>query len=261
MCEIKQKEPTEEFDRCWNAAGKHLQSQTHDGNLSWLKATLTPPFLEHLSFRLSNQLFFIRVEDADGNACGPGNPDGFRTVAEGCEGHACRMPMRFNGAKWETTESGWGLVDDKTGRIINPIEMISDQKIEMTRWEVHGFAVQVVRDYIKDKLGCDQISAQGNPDLDPAIWFARNGASRWVVIRAVKYPESKASPPENIADIAACCFRKSKIGYFASVAVANADDPFDSKFPPLPLWRGHGMYVSFQGLQEITHDARIKPPV
>ena len=77
MYAIKMHEPSEEFARCWNAAGTHLSVSAQDGFLSWLKADLTPPFLEHLSFRMGNQLFFDRIDDVDKNLRGPGNPGGF----------------------------------------------------------------------------------------------------------------------------------------------------------------------------------------
>ena len=47
--------------------------------------------------------------------------------------------------------------------------------------------------------------------------------------------------------------RLSKIGYFASVAIANADDASDpiTKSPRKPLWRGHAMTVQYSGLGRI----------
>jgi hypothetical protein len=44
-----------------------------------------------------------------------------------------------------------------------------------------------------------------------------------------------------------------KVGKSAlpSVAVANAEDPFDSAKGPVPLWRGHGMHVRFTGLAAV----------
>ena len=75
MYDIPMQEPSEYFARCWQAAGRHLQAQAHNVPLNWLKAELVPPFLEHLSFRIGNQLFFVRVEDVDGKVEGP-NPRG-----------------------------------------------------------------------------------------------------------------------------------------------------------------------------------------
>lgn len=35
MHDIDMHEVSDEFATCWQAAGRHLQSQTHDGQLSW----------------------------------------------------------------------------------------------------------------------------------------------------------------------------------------------------------------------------------
>jgi hypothetical protein len=72
----------------------------------------------------------------------------------------------------------------------------------------------------------------------------------WVVVRAARYPTSKASPPANWQQIAERCAGLGKFGHFASVSVANADDTFDpgGTAPPEPLWRGHGMLARFEGL-------------
>ena len=57
--DIDMHEVSDEFAKCWQAAGKHLDSQSHRGE--WLKASLSPPFLEHLSFRLENQVFLFAL--------------------------------------------------------------------------------------------------------------------------------------------------------------------------------------------------------
>lgn len=253
MYDIEMQEASEEFAGCWRAAGRHLQSRT-DGALGWLKADLAPPFLEHLSFRMGNRLYFVRVDDIDGHVKGPGNKDGFRIIAEGCKGIACKMPMRRVGSDWKPELPGWGLIDAETDRPIDPVALISDERVEMTDWEVHDFAVQVVRDHVVEKLGCELMSSQGNPHVDPSIWFVGDNGPEWVVVRSVRFPERDAKKPTNLADIAANCARLSAIGHFASVAVANSEDSFDvsGRVPPLPLWRGHSMYVAFKGLILVT---------
>ena len=255
MYSIEMNEPSEEFALCCNAAAYHLQTQTHDGLLPWLKGDLTPPILEHMSFRLGNQLFFIRVDDVDGRIEGPGNRDGFRTIARGCNGRACLMPMRFNGEIWEAAYSGWGLIDDLTGMPIDPFNLVSNQKIEMTDWEVHDFAVQIVRDHVVSDLGFQLMSSQGNPAVNPSLWFVGETGPEWVAVRAVKFPERDAPMPSNIAAIAASCAHLSTTGHFASVAVAGAEDAFDrtDDVPVLPLWRGHGIEVRFEGLAALTN--------
>jgi hypothetical protein len=55
-----------------------------------------------------------------------------------------------------------GLLDARTGKPIDPIALVSDERIEMTDWELQDFAVQIVRDHL-DKTGKKQMSWQGNP--------------------------------------------------------------------------------------------------
>ena len=148
MHDIHMAEVNEEFARCWNAAGLHIQNQAQGPLQSWLRAHLNPPFLEHLSFRLGNQLFYIQLEDVDGRLKTPGNRDGLLAIADGSAGHACVMPMRKIGATWAPTEPGWGLLDARTRQAVTPPALISDEKIVMTDWELQDLAVQVVRDHL-----------------------------------------------------------------------------------------------------------------
>jgi hypothetical protein len=68
----------------------------------------------------------------------------------------------------------------------------------------------------------------------------------------VRYPQKAAKHPENWLQIAESCARIGKVGHSASVSVANADDAFDrtGAVPAMPLWRGHALLASFDGLVE-----------
>jgi hypothetical protein len=100
MHDIEMHEITEQFAQCWRTAGRHIERQAQGPLQSWLKSSLSPPFLEHLSFRLGNQLFFVRIEDADGVLEVPGSRIGLLAVAEGCKGYPCIMPMRYRAGVW-----------------------------------------------------------------------------------------------------------------------------------------------------------------
>jgi len=254
MHNIEMQEMSPEFLECWQAAGLHLDKQVQGGINTWLRAHPYPPVLEHLSFRLGNQLFFIRVEDVDGKVEGPGSMGGLFSVSEGCGGHACLMPMKrkFFGRDWTADVPGWGLLDARSRTPISPFELVTDEKVEMTRWELHDFAVQVVRGQL-EKDGYHLMSWQGNPDVDPSIWFVGDSKKpEWVVVRAVRYPEKEAARPANWGAIAARCAQTGDIGHFASVAFASADDPFDpTGASAVPLFRGCGVHVRYEGLDRI----------
>ena len=252
MYEIEMQEMSTEFLKCWQAAGMHLNKQVQGGIQSWLRAHPYPPFLEHLSFRIGNQLFFVRVEDVDEKLKGPGTLRGLHSIAEGNKGYACLMPMKktFLGNKWVPEESGWGLIDAVTKALIDPFTLVTDEKIEMSSWELHDMAVQIVRDYLKNE-GYQLMSWQSNPDVDPAIWFVGDSQGpEWVVVRAIRYPANKALRPEKWQVIAHQCSHMSKIGHFASVAIVSTDQKFESDIEPaVPLWRGHAMHVRFTGFE------------
>lgn len=256
MYEIEMQEMSEAFFHCWKAAGIHLSEQVDGGLQSWLRAHPYPPFLEHLSFRLGNQLFFVRVVDADGHVRGPGNPRGFITAARMAAGRACILPMKktLYGGAWVADMPGWGLLDPDTSRPIDPVALVTDQKIEMTPWEVHDMAVQFVRDYLQ-KQGFELMSWQGNPEVEPSIWYiGKTKRPEWVVVRSAKFPADSASRPANWQAIADSFSKTSSTGHFASVALVSVDQPFDSDDEqPVPLWRGHGMHARFTGLESSSN--------
>jgi hypothetical protein len=208
--------------------------------------------MEHLSFRLGNQLFFVHVEDVDNNVYGPGTYDSLFAVAEESKGHACIMPMRKTDKadEWIADIPGWGLIDASTKKPINPVSFVTDEKIEMTSFELHDMAVQVVREYI-EKKGYELMSFQGNPEIDPSIWFiGETKGPEYVVVRAARYPEDHAKIPENLKEIEKQCLAISSTGFFASVAMANDEQKFDTPDEkPIPLWRGCHMYINFPGLE------------
>ncbi len=254
MHDVHMAEVTEDFARCWNAAGLHIQNQAQGPLQSWLRAHLNPPFLEHLSFRLGNQLFFIQLEDVDGRLETPGNPEGLLAIAEGCAGHACLMPMRRVGVDWEPTELGWGLVDARTRKPIDPPVLISDEKIVMTDWELQDFAAQVVRDDLT-KEGRELMSWNGDPRITPSLWFIGDAGPEWVIVRTRRGLAVGGDSNENLAatnDGFRFLLDKGP-GHYAAVAVINASDPSLSGVgehaDPMPLYRGHGMYVDYKGMK------------
>lgn len=252
MYDIEMHEMSGDFFTCWKAAGLHLDKQVDGGIKFWLRADPYPPFLEHLSFRLGNQLFFVRIEDVDEEVSGPGTLHGLSSVANGTNGHACILPMKrmLTGNSWVPDLPGWGLLNAHTRLPLNPVELVTDEEIEMTHWELHDMAVQVVRDSLQ-KDGFQLMTSQGNPEVDPSIWFVgKTEKPEWVVVRAVKFPANQAERPANWSDIAKSCSRLSPTGHFASVAVCSGAQPFmSSDEVAVPLWRGHSMHVRFTGLE------------
>jgi hypothetical protein len=174
----------------------------------------------------------------------PGNRSGLQYIAECCKGHACLMPMRRHAGTWQPDAPQWGLLDLQTGGLVDPVELISEELIEMTDWEVQDVAVKFVRDHLQ-KAGRKLMSWQSNPAVNPSMWFVGDDGPEWVLVRAVRYPKALAGFPQDWPQIADSCAKTSEIGHFVSISVANGDYAFDptGALPAAPLWRGHALRV------------------
>lgn len=261
MYHIESQEMSDAFFACWQAALRHLNHQVDGGIPSWLRAIPEPPFLEHLSFRLGNQLFYIRVEDVDRRIEGPGSLEGVLWVAEETNGHACLLSMqRTLDGRWAPVHAGWGLIDAHTRSAVHPAALVTDARIDMTPWERHDLAVQIVRDHLID-TGREVIAWHGNPTVDPAIWFI--GASQtpeWVVVRVATVPDPPPSRPDDWEAIMCACAHISRVGHFAPLRLCHPQQPMDAAdAAALPLWRGHGVAALFTGLESHDPDAALRP--
>ena len=249
MYEIKMHQVSDDFKSCWHTAMMHLETRGREV-IKWLKSDLVPPFLDHISFRIGNQLFFIRLEDKDNNLDTPSNPDGLKMIADGCDGIACHMPMIRKGINWEVDASDWGLINPKTKELINPFDIVTNENIIMTDWEIQDFAVQVVRNYIKDKLGFKIFLSQGNPSVYPSLWFKGKEKDECVIVGSARFGGYIPELPTNIDDIIKTVSNVTDKVHFASVCFYHPKQKYNNDV--LPLYKGHGTAIKFNGLRTLT---------
>jgi hypothetical protein len=243
---------TEAFHACWYAAAVHLSAQGQ-GAINWLKATPTPPFLEHLSFRLGNQLFFVRVEDIDEVEIGPGNRGGVISIAEGTGGHACIIYMKLDRTgEWRPATSGWGLLKVEDEGMIDPPSLISEELIEISEWEMQDIAVQVVRGILEDQ-GHTVESWQGSPHLNPSIWYRKNGVRTWVIVRSCKYPEQQGTLPSEVMSLRQKFEAQGFLGEYGLVSLSSLDSNLASarSSGADSIFRGHMVSAQFRELLPI----------
>ncbi len=244
---IEQEPPSDAFQELWSYAGRHLKSQAREV-LRWLRSDLEPPIAEHLSFLLGNQLFFVFVESED---IFYGNLDLFLQAAEAAKAVPCILPMQKIGAEYKPMLYGWGLVHAKTKEPVNPSELVSEELIEISDWELHDFAIHIVKTHL-ERDGKAVFQTQANMEIDPSIWFEENGENYWVVVRGGRHPTRVVEMPANLAAIKKYCAHRAAGGFFAPVILANSDDPFEPGGKnSLPLYRGHGVFVKYGGLQSV----------
>ena len=250
MHRIKKHSLDSQLFECWKAAGQHLNNQVPGGINSWLNAQFGNPSPEHFSFRLGNQLFFVRLSIIDDGLDFPGSGHLVQELADDANGWALGMPMKSCRDGWVPAHPGWGTLRLGVGEPINPVELVSAEQIEMSDWELHHFAVQIVSDQLAQS-GKKVRSTQGHMAIDPSVWVEGPDGSEWVVVRATRFPISEAERPEQLSELFDELRQSSCRGYFASVSVANADQTPGDQSPALPLLRGHGMNVRFTGFQEL----------
>jgi hypothetical protein len=192
----------------------------------------------------------VRIQDADASLSIPGSMTGLLAIADGCKGHPCIMLMRREGGVWLPISPSWGLVHARSSQPVHRRHWLQPNPIEMTHWELHDFAVQIVRDHLA-KAGRKVMTWVGQPGIDPSLWFVGDSGREWVVVRSVRYPLPRADRPANWDQIVERCARLGKVGHFASVSVASGDETFDPKgaAPVTPLWRGHALLVKYAGLE------------
>ena len=244
MYDIDSTPASKEFLECWQATGRHIQSWGGRG-VNWIKADPYPPFLEHFSFFYGNQVYFVRIEDADGILDIPGNPTGFLSIARAWGGHACRIVMRKRGALgWKPVHPGWALQDVESGEFLNPKALATDEKIEIGPWELFDFASQVVRDALVKK-GYDILSSGRNPDIFPSIWVDSPKGREWILVTASRFPELTAAIPEGFTSVKKELELRGYHGNLAHV-VFRSLNPEDKR-----IIRGEGADVDFQGLKPL----------
>jgi len=211
---------------------------------------LNQPLVEHLSFRLGNQLFFVFVEVEHVVALSGASKRLFLEVSREANATPCVLKMQRSGVTFGPTDTGWSMIDAVTGRGVNPAEMVSDELIEISDWELQDFAVQIVRTRL-EKENKEVQTWQSSLHIDPSIWFEAGAGQCWVVVRGVRYPKLQADRPANLEDIKSFCAERSKTGFFASVSAANEDDLCEGASHPTPLYRGHPMAVRCEGLEPL----------
>jgi hypothetical protein len=253
---IPMRKPCSAFIDAYNSMGAHFNGlrKMMPESFSFLRMQPVPPLLDHLSFKIGNQIFFVYMDPLDQSVEPVSNLGAMIDFAENSAAIPCLMLMKRTSLGWEPATSGWGLVDARTGKPVNPPDLVTDELIEMSDWELHDFAVQVVRNTLAEQEDINVTSYCSNPGIDPSVWFldSETGEEGYVVVHGARYPNLEAAPPEDPESLIEHCAFRTRNAFFASVGAANNEDPFDPDALTngnfLPLYRGGGMVVRYQGL-------------
>ena len=267
--QIDTNEPSELFQRARNVTGQTLQEQfKREGgkvepslDYMWVKAELTWPSFDHLTFGYGNQIFSVLVDLTDAGRSGLTKQEIDRCVEACAANNLIPCAFQIDARSMRPLSAGWNLSHLVTQKVVVPSEWINSDKIEMSEWELRNFCIQIVRSHIGESRGevmsfCDVLA------IDPQIWFKDNSGNRaWVVVR--HFPQITGD--EKSAWIG---FEKSNPqlsdfdGYLAAVSIASGEPilksrdgaiiPLSQRFTgDAPLYRGDEFFIKFEGLQRI----------
>ena len=219
----------EDFQECWTVAGnfinncgKNYKKAELEGFFSWLRAHLSPPLIEHLSFRFGNKIYFIQIYDIDYNLKTPNdNVEGLVRFSKRCSAIPCLLPMKRDQKKiWSPVGKGWCLISAIDGSQIDPIKLLTNEKIEMSDWEVHDTCVTLIKDKLYNQ-GNEILSWQSNPDVFPSLWYCDEEGPKYVIVGSGRYPKTEILKPKNLEDIKEEASKMSPNGFYCYVILRN----------------------------------------
>jgi hypothetical protein len=250
-------EPSELFLEARQIAGVHLQEQfrqfdngpfnaRHRG-FTWIKAELTYPAFDHLTFGFKNSIFSVLIELIDETDSSLTEIQRTRWVEACTEYNLIPCLFKINciamshGYNLTPVDEIWNLFEVDGQKLVDPVLVATDVDTEMSAWEIHNFAIQVVRQNIEEE-GHEVLSFCDLIEVNPQIWFLdEDGNKNWVIVQSSTGQELPFIDPWR-------GFEQSNEqllpfnGYFAGVQISS-EKPM--------LYRGDGMFVDFEGLEQI----------
>ena len=268
--EIDRNEPTHQFLRARAVAGAILEAQFKkevgkvepSKDYRWIKAELTWPSFDHLTFGYGNQIFSVLVEVTDGQQSSLTQRDRNRCSEVALENNLIPCVFPVDSTAMRPLADGWNLIHLVDHGQVIPGERATDERIPMSEWELRNFAIQIVRNHLEEKLNVKVLSFCDVMGIDPQIWFEdAEGARQWVIVRHYRLIHGNEKQ-EFIGSERSNAQLRPYDGHFAAVSFASSE-PFlydlDGSHIPLskrfdgsaPLYRGDGFYIKFDGIQRI----------
>ena len=95
-----------------------------------------PPWLEHFCFSLGNQIFFICIEDVDGQLQTPTDSSHCIHAASLVGGIPCVIQVKEADENWHPVTADWGLIHAQTRQTVDPPTYVTPARVEISDWEL-----------------------------------------------------------------------------------------------------------------------------
>jgi len=250
-------EPSELFLEARQMAGGQLQEQFRQFNdsplptrykgFTWIKAELTYPSFDHLTFAFKNSIFSVLVEliDETGSSLTAIQKDRWTEACTVNNLIPCLFKIQCgainDGFDLNPMNDVWNLYDMDGNELVDPFELATEDPMEMSDWEIRNFSIQVVRQHIEEQ-GHEVLSFCDLPEVNPQIWFRDlEEKISWII---VQYSTAKDVPKaDSWKDFEQTNEQLLPFdGYFAGVQISSEN---------ATIFRGEGMFVNFKGLKQI----------
>ncbi len=174
-------------------------------------------------------------------------PDNVNSVADAIQSNCFEMESINN----------YVFEDLNTGFEWTPENCNFDEDIELSRWEVHDFGIQIVRQSLEQD-GHEIEGYDSDLDASPHIVAIIDGKRTNIIVDTACYPKRTISFDQDLCKSVlefsaqhGCDFKT------AAVHIASPDDPFDPAYPlAIPIYRGQQARARFDGLEDpqFNHD-------
>ena len=223
----------------FNLKGGRVSNEHEDFRM--IRADLTYPTFDHISFGYKNQVFsvFIDFIDEQQNSLTPRRYiEKLINVANDNNLVPCLFKIRLS--DMQPLADGWNLFHAVNKMPVVPEEIAGSNPVKMSEWEYNNWAINIVMKDLGEKI----LSYCDAPGIFPQIWFENSQGERcWILVKHSVFPnvaemEELFVPPQPIQ-----CYN----GFFAGVSFCYADEGHPEK----QLFRNSPAFVRYDGLQEL----------
>lgn len=268
--EIDRTSPSPQFLNARNVAGCTLQEQfkkfggkvEDPKDFRWVKAELTWPSFDHLTFAYGNRVFSVLVDALQGGRTAISRQAMERLLDATRENNLVPCIFPVNTETMTPASGGWNLFDAIDRTPVDPGAFDMSKQIVMSEWELRNFVIQIVWNSIIQEGASEILSFTDVLGVDPQIWFQDSQGNRaWVIAR--HFSQVTGREWEEYVGLEKSNHQLMPFdGYFAAFALASSEplllDVEGNLIPPsqrftgkAPLYRGDGFHIKFDGLKRI----------
>lgn len=247
---IDRPEESRAYIQGWSITGKRLNTlfekygHTDDdphASFLWLRTKIISPTFDSMNFSYKNQVFSVLVDliDASGRSTTSTKAKELQVlVAEQNNLIPCLFKVQLTDMQPATKT--WNLFDTRTGEPVIPQWIATDEKIEMSKWELQNWGITIVMDDL-EKMGNKILSFTDAPEIFPQLWFEDESGNRcWVVVTTQAGLSGEEQDFSHLS--------RGKLAEFKGFTAHVSFIPNDGEDK---MYRSHPAMIKYEGIKSI----------